>query len=89
MSGAMTAPMFAPALKIPVARARSRRGNHSATVLMAAGKFPRLAQSQEKPRHAKAQGRRDQSVRCRGNTPPRDYDCVSAPGAHAVHEAAH
>jgi len=32
--GAMTAPMFVPALKRPVANARSRRGNHSATVLI-------------------------------------------------------
>ena len=38
--GVITAPMFVPALKRPVANARSRRGNHSATVLIAAGKFP-------------------------------------------------
>ena len=34
------APTFAPALKIPVASARSFLGNHSATVLMLAGKTP-------------------------------------------------
>ena len=34
------APMFAPELKIPVANALSFLGNHSATVLMAAGKLP-------------------------------------------------
>ena len=39
-SGASTAPTFEPALKIPVASARSRRGNHSAVVLIAEGKFP-------------------------------------------------
>ena len=39
-SGATIAPTFVPALKIPVASARSRLGNHSATVLIAAGKFP-------------------------------------------------
>ena len=39
-NGATTAPTFDPALKIPVARARSFLGNHSATVLMAAGKLP-------------------------------------------------
>ena len=33
------APMLAPELKIPVARARSFLGNHSATVLMHAGKL--------------------------------------------------
>ena len=38
--GVMIAPMFVPALKRPVANARSERGNHSATVLMAAGKLP-------------------------------------------------
>src|SRR5450432_2997280 len=39
-SGARMAPAFDPELKTPVAKARSRFGNHSATVLMAAGKFP-------------------------------------------------
>src|SRR4029079_14751115 len=38
--GATIAPMLEPALKTPVANARSFRGNHSATVLIAAGKFP-------------------------------------------------
>src|SRR5688572_33093426 len=39
-AGAMMAPTFEPALKIPVAVARSFFGNHSAVVLIAAGKFP-------------------------------------------------
>src|SRR5215212_11194716 len=39
-SGVTTAPTFVPALKIPVASARSRAGNHSATVLIDEGKFP-------------------------------------------------
>ena len=34
------APKFEPLLKMPVAKARSRLGNHSATVLMEAGKLP-------------------------------------------------
>ncbi len=34
------APLFDPALKMAVARARSRLGNHSAMVLMDAGKLP-------------------------------------------------
>ena len=38
-TGATMLPTLAPALKIPVAYARSRLGNHSATVLMQAGKF--------------------------------------------------
>src|SRR5713226_4327135 len=39
-SGVMMAPAFVPALKIPVASARSFLGNHSATHLMLAGKTP-------------------------------------------------
>src|SRR6266545_4103759 len=38
--GVITAPILVPALNSPVANARSRCGNHSATVLIAAGKFP-------------------------------------------------
>ena len=39
-NGAITAPTFVPALNIPVANALSFFGNHSATVFIAAGKFP-------------------------------------------------
>src|SRR5450755_2528758 len=39
-NGVAMAPTLVPALKIPVARARSFLGNHSATVLMLAGKMP-------------------------------------------------
>src|SRR5215467_918490 len=39
-SGATTAPIFVPELKMPVASARSFFGNHSATALMDAGKLP-------------------------------------------------
>ena len=49
-AGAMTAPKFDPELNSPVARARSFFGNHSATVLIAAGKFPASAA----PRAARA-----------------------------------
>ena len=38
--GVTMAPMFEPALKIPVANARSFFGNHSATALILAGKTP-------------------------------------------------
>ena len=38
-SGVTIAPVLVPALKIPAARARSRFGNHSATVLIAPGKL--------------------------------------------------
>src|SRR5690349_7082433 len=40
VKGAVMAPMFVPELKIPVAKALSFLGNHSATVFTAAGKFP-------------------------------------------------
>ena len=39
-SGVMSAPMLVPELKMPVARARSFFGNHSATALIDAGKLP-------------------------------------------------
>src|ERR1700759_1873794 len=39
-SAAIIAPALEPELKIAVARGRSRLGNHSATVLIEAGKFP-------------------------------------------------
>ena len=45
-----TAPMLAPELKIPVATPRWRLGNHSATVLMQAGKFA----ASPKPRKTRA-----------------------------------
>src|SRR5512142_1579731 len=38
--GAIIAPTLVPELNIPVARARSFLGNHSATVFLAAGKLP-------------------------------------------------
>ena len=40
MRGARIAPTLAPELKMPVASERSHCGNHSAVVLMAAGKLP-------------------------------------------------
>ena len=39
-SGVISAPTLVPELKMPVANARSRFGNHSATTLIDAGKFP-------------------------------------------------
>src|ERR1700722_8975044 len=39
-SDAAIAPRFEPELKMPVAKALSRFGNHSATVLIDAGKLP-------------------------------------------------
>src|SRR6266404_1627254 len=49
-SGVTMAPTLVPALKMPVARARSFLGNHSATLLMLAGKTP----ASPKPRAKRA-----------------------------------
>src|SRR5258706_15629335 len=59
VSGATMAPTFEPALKMPVAKARSFLGNHSAVVLIAAGKFPdsptpRAARATPKPKADRA-----------------------------------
>src|ERR1700682_431513 len=53
-SGVRMAPVFVPALKIPVASARSLWGNHSATALMEPGKMadsltPSIARANENP----------------------------------------
>src|SRR3989442_15819144 len=54
-TGVMMAPTFVPALKMPVVRARSFLGNHSATVLIEAGELappprPRAKRGTPKPR---------------------------------------
>src|SRR6266540_576557 len=53
-SGVTIAPVLVPALKIPVASARSFFGNHSATALIAPGKLadspsPKRARAAENP----------------------------------------
>ena len=51
--GATTAPMLVPELKMPTASARSLFGNHSATVLIDAGKFaasPTPSRKRTKPK---------------------------------------
>src|SRR4051812_36762100 len=50
VNGAPTAAMLAPELKIAVASARSRLGNHCAVALIADGKFP----ASPKPRAKRA-----------------------------------
>ena len=53
MGGPTMDATLVPALKIPVAKARSRLGNHSATLLMAAGKLPdspKPSMARQKPR---------------------------------------
>src|SRR5260370_40826550 len=48
-NGATRAPTFEPLLKMPVASARSFFGNHSAIVLMEAGKLPASPKPTAKP----------------------------------------
>ena len=50
--------MFVPELKRPVANARSRFGNHSATTLIAAGKVARFAEAEREARHDEPGDRR-------------------------------
>ena len=50
IAGATSAPTLVPALKMLVANARSRFGNHSATALIADGKLP----ASPRPRAARA-----------------------------------
>jgi hypothetical protein len=53
INGTAMLPMLAPELKIPVASARSRLGNHSATVLIQAGKLaasPRPSKNMATPK---------------------------------------
>src|SRR5260221_14091718 len=52
-SGVTMAPTLVPALKMPVARARSFLGNHSATLLMLAGKKAASPKASAKPAAAK------------------------------------
>ncbi len=72
---AIIAPKLVPLLKMPVARARSRFGNHSATVLIEAGKLPpspmpnalrtRMCMATRRPTKALAIPNTDQTIRQR------------------------
>ncbi len=77
--GAITAPTVGPALKTPVASARSLFGNHSATALMAAGKFPDFTCTQKEARRAEGKRPARQRVSHGGNGPPSDGERVSQP----------
>ena len=72
--GATMAPMFVPELKIPVAKARSLFGNHSATVLIDAGKFAASPTPSRKRAKPNVQGAVRERGRHPGERPPRDRD---------------
>src|SRR2546428_13542483 len=69
LSGVTIAPTFVPALKMPVANARSFFGNHSATVLIEAGKVSDLPRPQ--PKSAKVKGKKEMATAwAHGARPP-------------------
>src|SRR5260221_12463858 len=61
-SGVTMAPTLVPALKMPVAKARSFLGNHSATLLMLAGKTP--ASPKTSAKRAAAKMRKEPPAAC-------------------------
>ena len=87
-AGTTMAPMLAPELKTPVARARSLLGNHSATVLMQAGKVGRFAEAQKEHGEAEGEHRGGEARQHGGDAPERDGDGEAAARAQTVGEAA-
>ena len=83
------APTLLPALKIPTASARSRFGNHSATVFTEPGKFP------DSPRPSAARAAPNptaepcERVRHRRDAPHDDRDRESLPRPDPVERPAH
>src|SRR5207248_5296743 len=67
-SGVTSAPTFVPELKRPVASARSFFGNHSATVLIDAGKLPASPSPSRKRMSAKPAAAPDKSTNDGGST---------------------
>ena len=88
MSGARMAPTLVPELKMPVASERSLCGNHSATVLMAAGKLPDSPRPRQEARDAEFEGGVGQRMAHRGEAPDAHDDDVADAGADLVDNAA-
>ena len=79
---------LAPALKILVARARSRLGNHCAVALMEAGKVSRFAQTHPRPQHKKSGDTAHEPVGPGGDAPGDDGDGEADFGPETVHKPA-
>src|SRR5678815_786894 len=77
-SGVTRAPTLVPALKIPVASARSFFGNHSATVLIEAGKFP-ASPKPSKNRATMKPTTETESVNVHGAAPKSELTALKAP----------
>ena len=75
------APTLAPELKMPVARERSRWGNHSAMVLMAAGEVSGFAEAEEEAGNAEAERGAGEGVGHGGEAPGAHDEGVAEAGA--------
>ncbi len=87
-SGARIAPTLEPELKSPVAKARSRRGNHSATVLIAAGKLPASPSPSRKRAAGESQHAARERVTHRRHAPHADRQRVADARAELVDQRA-
>ena len=87
-AGAMIAPTLVPALKRPVAKARSFFGNHSATDLIAAGKLAASPRPSAKRAAPKPKRRPRQRVGHGGQAPEDERRRVAELGADPVEETA-
>ena len=87
-AGAMIAPTLVPELKMDVANARSRFGNHSAMALIADGKLPPSLTPRKTRAREEAADRRHQRVAHGGDAPERDRRRVADLRAVLVDEPA-
>ena len=88
VSGATIAPTLEPELKMPVASARSFFGNHSATVLIAAGKLPASPSPRSRAGDSELKRRAAPARRHAGDAPDRHRDGIARPGADPVDQPA-
>ena len=88
MIGVTIAPTFEPALKIPVANARSRAREPLGDRLDRRRKISRLAEAEREARRAESSRGARERVRHRRDAPDDDRAGEAAPRADAVHDAA-
>src|SRR3954447_2533042 len=82
--GARMEPIAAPLLKIAMPKARSRMGNHSATVLAAPGQFPASPNPRTKRKTLRLGQTTGERVRHRGDGPEQDRTDKSSFGANPI-----
>jgi len=88
-SGASTAPMFDPALKMPVASAPLATREPLGRGLDRRREVPRLAQPQEEPRDPEPQDRAGQRVRRGRQRPDDERQGIADLRPHAIDQASH